>query len=283
MLRRLNGPVGNGPRRVPVRGLFVERRSGRDFQRLTSLGGECVQHGLRDFGRIGIGGGLQAQRSEHLVLQQRGHVLAGGLLQRQAQQDVIGVRVVPVCSRIVQQWPRRDLGKNVLGCPLLERICVKLAAELRVADHVVGVAGRHLRQLPQGDALRVRKVGQPLRQFVVETEFLFVDELEQQRRHVGDCHRPIAEVHVGGGGHARHRVADGLREDFLAVHRDSHDHRPQVRLRHAVADHPHHRVGLGLVGGARRRRGVRRAATGDDQEGENYARNAPRNRHDPST
>ncbi|CKS00441.1 Uncharacterised protein [Mycobacterium tuberculosis] len=64
-----------------------------------------MQGGLGDGGGIGVGGGREAQGGKDLALQQGWHVLAGGPLQRQPQQEVIGVRVVPVGARVVKQWP----------------------------------------------------------------------------------------------------------------------------------------------------------------------------------
>ena len=60
---RLDGPVGDGPRWIPVRGLLVERCAAGIFERLAAFTGERVQHGARDLRGEGVGGVRQPERA----------------------------------------------------------------------------------------------------------------------------------------------------------------------------------------------------------------------------
>ena len=186
--------------------------------------------------------------SKHLLGQQLRHLFAGCLLQRQPEQHVVGVRVVPIGSGLVEQRLGDGVLQNLVDGPASERIGVQRVVHLGVADDVIDVARRHLGQLTQGHPVGVGYLGQELRQLVVEAHLLLVDELEQQRGDVGDGDRAVAKVHIGSCGHARHRLAHGLGDDLLPVDRDTDDDRLQVLGRHRVAHRPHHRIGLGRVG-----------------------------------
>jgi hypothetical protein len=141
-----------------------------------------------------------------------------------------------------------------LGRPRLEHVDVSDLLEVGIAEHEVLVPRRHLRQLVDRHLVGVREVGQILRQFVVETHLLLVDQLQQQRRNVRDRDSAIAEVHVGRGRHSRHRLALGGRHDLLAIDGHAEDDGPQVGFLHVVANDLHDRVGLHGVGALNIRR-----------------------------
>jgi len=60
-------------------------------------------------------------------------------------------------------------------------------------------------------------------------------------------------VHIRGGRHTSHRIAEGLGHEFLPVDRHPHDDRLQVVLRHGIPRQRDDVRGLS-IGGARRRR-----------------------------
>ncbi len=49
---------------------------------------------------------------------------------------------------------------------------------------MVAIIWRRLRELPWVDALGASKFSPPLRQFVIEAEFLLVGQFDQKRRHI---------------------------------------------------------------------------------------------------
>jgi hypothetical protein len=125
-----------------------------------------------------------------------------------------------------------------------------------IPEYVVGVATRHLRELTERDLVALGDLRNPLRGLVVQAHLLLIDEHQQQGGDVGDRHRAIPEVHVGGGGNTGHRLAIRLGVDLLASDGDPHDGGPQVEGLHLIL---HDRVDGGRLCRVRRRnRSVRR-------------------------
>ena len=220
--------MGDGPGRIPVGALLVKRCARRDLEECATLRAERVQCGRGDLGGERADGIGQPEGAKHLVGQQLRHLLAGGFLQRQAEQHVVGVRVVPVGSRLVEQRLIDGVLQHLVDGPAPERVGVEGFVHLGVADDVIDVARGHLGQLAQRDLVGVGDLRQIFRELVVEAQLLLVDEFEQQGGDVGDRDRAVAEVHVGGRGHAGHRLADGLGDDLLPVDGDADDDRLQV-------------------------------------------------------
>ena len=111
-----------------------------------------------------------------------------------------------------------------------------------------------------------------------------VHKAEQQRRHVQDRDGAVAEVHLGGGRHTRHRLAQRFGDDLLAVDEYAQNHRLDVLLVHDVARDGQDRLGL-ITGRTRHRcrlvqwRGIgRRGRPGDHGaagEGETHRDHLP--------
>ena len=206
------------------------------------------------------------------------------LLERQAEDQVVGVRVVPVRARRVQQRLDVTVVQELFGRPLAERVGVELASTSGVPDHVVGVAGGHLGELAEGDLVAVRDLRQPLREPCRrELTLLLVDEDEEQRGDVGDGDGAVAEVHVDRGGYAGHRLAVRLGDDLLAVDGHPHDDRPEVASLHRLLHGPVDRRRLRRVDGrgCARRRALRGAA-GEQPYAQRHDGEPPDQRHEPA-
>lgn len=197
-----------------------------------------MQDGGRDVGCVAVGGLGQAERAEDLLLEQHVEPGPGDLLDGGAEQDEVGVRVVPVGAGVVPAvLPGRD-GDQFLGRPLPERVRVHRLAEAGAGD-VVGQASGGVAEHPQGDALGVRQVGQPARHRGVEVDRALVDQPQQERAQVADRDVAVAEVHRGLGRYARHRLAERARDDLPSVDGDPQDHRLEVHVRLRLLGDPH--------------------------------------------
>jgi hypothetical protein len=201
-----------------------------------------------------VEGVAQTQRIEHLLPQGDVERLAGDLLQRLPQDHVVGVGVIPVRAGgkdARRLHAERDL---LLRHPLPERVRVQHLIHFRALLEV-GVAGGHVRQHSERDRVGVGQVGQPLRQRIVERDHSLVDQPEEERRDVEDGDGAVAEVHVGRGRYAGHRLAEGGRDHVLAPDGHAQDDRPDVLPRHHLARDGDDR--LSPIGrGSRRRRGL---------------------------
>ena len=122
-------------------------------------------------------------------------------------------------------------------------------------SRVVVVAGCHRGEHPQRDAARAPHSGQPLRQRVVEVDLAPVGESQQQRRHVGGRHRPVAEVHLRRSRNTRRGLPVRLLEHRPAGDLHLHDRGPYAVLRQRIADEPVDPRPRALRGRRRRRTG----------------------------
>ena len=193
-----------------------------------------MEGGLRHRRREMVGRAGEAQRIQHALLHQLLHRLPGGGLQRQAEDEVVGVGVFPVGARREQARLGEAVGDDLVRGEAPERVGQE-RVQRSPAPHVVAVAGGHVREHPEGGRVRLGQVGQVGGDRVVEADRAVVDQGQHQGGDEGDGDRPVPEVHVGGGRHARHRLAECLGHHLLAVDRDAEDGGAQARDRPSPA------------------------------------------------
>ena len=136
----------------------------------------------------------------------------GGGLDDHAEQDEAGVAVVETGSRIAVGSPD-EIVEDLLRRPVVRLVRLEDALVVgRIFEVVVDAAGV-AEQLAQRDLVGRRKIGQPVREWIVDRQRALVGELHDRRRHEGLRDRADHERHLGRGNAVRRdlrKTAAGL-------------------------------------------------------------------------
>src|SRR5581483_8738792 len=191
------------------------------FERLDAHGRQCVGDVAGDFEfvalRVGVEDSLKVQRVEDIFADELHERLAGDLLDNEAEDDVVGVGVLPVgAGREVERLsgPAGYVGEWVsVFAP--GRDDVVLRSE-------VLVAGGHGHEVAEGDFVGAGEVGEVLGDGVVDGELA---ALLQQKDGVGgellgDAADGIRHVRRGGPGRRDVGEAEGVRVDDALIFND---------------------------------------------------------------
>ena len=139
----LDGSFRGGPGRIPEGGFFVEGLVSGDVQKIAALGTEDVENGIGDLGCIDTSRLTQAHGGQDVFFQSFGERHAGDFFEDAAEQDVVGVGVGPVFTRL-EPWGGgdADVDEFLVG-PLAEGVAVEAGGDFGLVD-VVLVAGGHV-------------------------------------------------------------------------------------------------------------------------------------------
>ncbi len=140
-------------------------------------------------------------------LYERRHRLAGGLLDDQAEQEVVGVGVEVALARRELVAGLADLGEHLVGRPDAGRVGEDGGGHSRNREDVHHSA-RMVEQLADRDLVRVVERGDVLGQWIVEADRPAQCQPADERRDEGLADAPEREERVGG--HRRLRSQHGF-------------------------------------------------------------------------